>query len=70
MIYLTEIIIYFAIFAYVAGLVIAFWIIFTKIGMNGAWGLLAILPLFNFVLLFYLAFSKWPIETKLKELQK
>lgn len=65
-----EITIIFIILAIVLGEVIAFWKIFTKAGWNGAWGILAVVPMLTVGLLLYLAFSKWPIENKLKELEK
>lgn len=67
---IIEIIIIFITLALVLGEVFAFWKIFTRIGWNGAWGILAIVPLFTFALLLYLAFSKWPIDNRLKELEK
>ncbi|MCK5564275.1 MAG: hypothetical protein KAJ07_03435 [Planctomycetes bacterium] len=43
-------------------LVIPFWKIFSKAGYNGALSILMLIPIVGTVLLFYLAFSKWPIE--------
>lgn len=43
------------------------WRIFKKMGMSGAWSLLMLFPLTNFIMKIFLAFSEWPIEKKLKE---
>jgi hypothetical protein len=45
-----------------------FWRICSKTGYPGALSLLVFVPVANIVLLFFLAFSKWPIERKLEEL--
>ena len=43
-------------------IIIPFWKIFSKAGYNGALAILMVIPIVATVLLFYLAFSKWPIE--------
>lgn len=70
MIGLIEIFIIFFTLIFIFTQVVAFWKIFRKIGIEGFWGILAIIPGLNVFMIFYLAFSKWPIENKLKELQK
>jgi hypothetical protein len=40
--------------------VFAFWRIFSKAGFAGAWGLLAIFPFAQILLLLFLAFADWP----------
>jgi hypothetical protein len=42
------------------------WQIFKKAGYSGALGLLMIVPIVNFILLLYLAFSDWPIQRDLE----
>jgi uncharacterized membrane protein len=46
------------------------WKIFKKAGYSGALGLLMFIPLINFILLLILAFSKWPIQRQLEQLQQ
>jgi glucan phosphoethanolaminetransferase (alkaline phosphatase superfamily) len=48
---------------------IAFWKIFAKAGYPGALGLLALLPLVNLIMFFFLAFSDWPVLKELKTLR-
>ena len=38
--------------------------IFSKAGFSGWLGLTQIIPVLNFIMLFYLAFAKWPIHNK------
>jgi hypothetical protein len=40
---------------------IPFWHIVKKSGYAAAWALLAFVPLLNLVMLYYFAFSDWPI---------
>jgi hypothetical protein len=42
--------------------VIPFWKIFTKAGFSGWLAVLAVIPLVNLVVLYYVAFSNWKIE--------
>jgi hypothetical protein len=42
--------------------VVPLWKIVTKAGFQGAWALLALVPLVNIVALWVFAFSKWPTE--------
>ncbi|MCL4424493.1 MAG: hypothetical protein M1299_01190 [Firmicutes bacterium] len=49
----------------VAGLVPPFWKIFQKTGYPGALSLLMLVPLANIFMLFFLAFTNWPIEREL-----
>jgi hypothetical protein len=46
-----------------------FWRICSKTGYSGALGLLVFVPVANIFLLFFLAFSKWPIEKQIEQLQ-
>jgi len=46
--------------------VVIMWRIFSKAGYPGALGLLALIPYVYFILLFFLAFAKWPIERELE----
>ena len=45
--------------------VLPFWKIFSKAGFSGWWSLTQLIPLLNFIGLFYLAFAKWPVHQKL-----
>lgn len=47
-----------------------FWRIFTKAGYSGALSILMIFPLANIAMIFFLAFSKWPIEKTIREQEK
>lgn len=38
------------------------WRIVSKAGFHGAWSLLALLPLVNFVAYWIFALKKWPVE--------
>ena len=42
-------------------MVLPFWKIFEKAGYPAALSLLMLIPVFNLVMLFFLAFSNWPI---------
>ena len=46
-----------------------YWRIFRKIGHPGWLGILMIVPFVNFALFLFLAFSKWPLEQRLEELE-
>lgn len=50
----------------ILGLVIN-WKIAEKAGFSGAASLLMLIPLVNFILLLYFAFTEWPIERALRE---
>jgi len=45
-------------------IVIPFWKICSKAGFPGALSLLILVPIANIVLLFYIAFSEWPVLKK------
>ena len=48
--------------------IIAFWKICARIGMNGALGLLILVPFGRIILPLYIAFAKWPaLKDKPKE---
>jgi hypothetical protein len=40
--------------------VIAFWKICSRVGFNGALGLLMLIPIANIILPLYVAFAQWP----------
>ena len=50
--------------------ILPYWKIFSKAGYSGGLSLLMLVPLLNFIMLFFLAFSSWPIEQELKRLKK
>jgi hypothetical protein len=51
----------------VAGLCVwAYWRIFTKAGYPGAMSIMMLIPLLNVIMLFFLAFSEWPVLKELK----
>jgi hypothetical protein len=43
-------------------LIIPFWRIFRKAGFNPALSLLTVIPIANIVVVYYVAFSRWPSE--------
>ena len=45
------------------------WRIFRKAGYHGAYGLLLFVPVINYIALAFFAFSEWPIEKRIKEIQ-
>jgi hypothetical protein len=47
----------------------AYWRIFTKAGYPGAMSIMMVIPLLNVVMLFFLAFSEWPVLKELKALR-
>ncbi len=50
---------YFNILALFCG-IFPFWVILKRLGFKPYLSIMAIFPLTNFLLLFYIAFSKWP----------
>ena len=42
-------------------IVIPLWRILTRVGFSGMWALLALFPVVNLILLWFLAFADWPI---------
>ena len=42
--------------------VFPFWRIFSKAGFHGALSLLMLIPFVGIIMLFFLAFAKWPIN--------
>jgi uncharacterized membrane protein YhaH (DUF805 family) len=44
--------------------------IFHKAGYSWALGLLMLVPIANIIMPFILAFGRWPIETKLRQLER
>ncbi|MFZ5815956.1 MAG: hypothetical protein ACOY93_11705 [Bacillota bacterium] len=45
------------------------WRICSKAGYSGALSLLVLVPVFGWLLLFYLALAEWPVERRLRELE-
>lgn len=43
-----------------AVVIVPFWFIFSKAGYSGWLSLLMVVPLVNLILLYFLAFSRWP----------
>ena len=46
--------------------IVPYWKIFSKAGYSGALSLLLFVPLLNIILLFWFAFTEWPIERSRK----
>jgi len=44
--------------------VVPAWMIFKKAGYHPALGLLILFPIVNIILIYFLAFSRWPIHRK------
>lgn len=53
-----------------AGLLLPFWRIFQKAGYTGVLSLLMLVPLANIFMLYFLAFSNWPIERELNNCRR
>lgn len=47
---------------YVSLIVLPVWRILNRLGLRGAWSLVALIPLVNIGLLWLLAVMRWPIE--------
>jgi hypothetical protein len=60
----------FLIFLFTVVMLIPYWKILTKAGYSGALSLLLLLPLANVVILFWFAFTEWPLEKRLADLQR
>ena len=50
--------------------VVPFWKICTKAGFPGALSLTQLVPILNFLVLFYLAFAEWPVHRQLNEMRR
>lgn len=51
--------------------IIAIWVkIFTKAGFKRWMGFLMVIPIANIVMLLILAFKEWPVEQKIRQLEK
>lgn len=51
----------------VVGVVVwPFWRIFSRLGLPGPIALLMLLPFVNVLVIFFVAFTKWPIEARLQ----
>ena len=46
-----------------------FWKIFSKTGLPGFMSIVMLVPIVNFAMLFFLAFSDWPVLKELRELR-
>lgn len=45
------------------------WLIFSKAGYPGWYALAIFIPVFGFLIYFFLAFTEWPIKRELAELK-
>ncbi len=54
---------------FLAIIVVIWWKIFDKAGMSAPLSILMFIPLVNLILLFYFAFSEWPILKEVKSLR-
>lgn len=45
---------------WIAVIIVPFWKIFAKAGFSGWLSLLMLLPLVNLIMLYFLAFARWP----------
>lgn len=50
--------------------IIIYWRIVSKAGYNGAWCLVAFVPILNIIMLCIFAFSEWPIYRELNQLRQ
>jgi hypothetical protein len=51
-------------------LVIVWWKLFSKAGYSGALGLLMFVPIINFIMMLFLAFSDWPVLKEVRSLRR
>lgn len=51
-------------------IIVPLWKIFSKAGYSGGLSVLMLIPGLNLLMLLFLAFSKWPVEAKLEQLQQ
>ena len=51
-------------------LVLPFWKIFAKAGFPGSLSLTQLVPILNVIVLFYVAFSEWPVHRRLNQLRQ
>ena len=49
--------------------ILSYWKIFSKAGYPGWLGLLQFIPVINIFIIFFLAFSKWPIHQELERIK-
>ena len=54
---------------YLALFIAVWWKLISKTGNSGALALLLVIPLANLILVVFLAFSEWPLERRVKELE-
>ncbi|MFQ6003203.1 MAG: hypothetical protein ACE5KJ_05595 [Candidatus Zixiibacteriota bacterium] len=66
---LQELVLLFLIFLIWAIILIPYWKIFGKAGFPGWYSLSQIIPILNIIALYFLAFAKWPIYSKLDEMK-
>ncbi len=59
------IILFIAIIAVATGVLPWFWI-YKKVGYSPAMGCLMLIPIANIIMLYFLAFTRWPIERELQ----
>jgi len=52
----------FMMLVFAAMIIIPFWIIFTKAGHSKWLSLLMVVPIVNVLMLYFLAFSSWPVH--------
>ena len=50
--------------------VLPLWKIFAKAGFSGSLALTQVIPILNLIVLFYVAFSEWPIHRQLKQVEQ
>ena len=54
---------------FLALFIAVWWKLISKTGNSGALALLLVIPLANLILVVFLAFSEWPLERRVKELE-
>lgn len=50
--------------------ILPYWKIFSKAGFSGWMSLTQIIPILNFIILFYLAFAEWPVHRELNSFKQ
>ncbi len=51
-------------------MILPFWRIFSKAGFSGWLSLTQVIPILNYVVLFYFAFAEWPVHRELESVRR
>jgi len=65
-----ELVLLFLIFLIWVALLIPYWKIFTKAGFPGWYSFSQVIPILNVIVLYFLAFTEWPVHRKLNQMKQ